>query len=301
MFGYVIPIRCELKMREFDQFRAAYCGLCQSLRENYGRRASFILNYDFTFLALLLSAKAGEVKYSRRRCVANPLCKKRCCDGGAPFRQAAGYSVILAWWRLRDDIADSGLVKGLSYRLICQFLHRAYRRARADFSAFDLHCSTALANLRELERGNSQDLDRVADTFASILPFAAEAGEGAPDERVLRELLYHTGRWIYLVDACDDLKEDMQSGNYNPLAARFAAIDGVLNETDRAWLKTTLDRSGNLIAAAYNLLPSGAWGGILDNIIYLGFPAVTQSVLEGRHRRRWGRWVEKVERKEQDS
>ena len=56
MFGYVRPVREELKCRDFDLYKATYCGLCGAMRRRYGWLAPMFLNYDFTFLALLLSS-----------------------------------------------------------------------------------------------------------------------------------------------------------------------------------------------------------------------------------------------------
>ncbi|MCL2842632.1 MAG: DUF5685 family protein [Oscillospiraceae bacterium] len=292
MFGYVIPVQQELKVKELDQFRAAYCGLCHSLQAHYGLSARFILNYDFTFLAILLSVGNEKVKYSNKRCIAHPLKKRKCCVGGDAFHQAAGFSVILTWWRLRDGVQDSGLFKGLSYRGAGLLLRRAYKKAAQDFPGFDTHCRARLEQLRILEQANSGELDQVADAFAGILSYAAH-GIDEDKERTLMQLLYHTGRWIYLIDAYDDLEQDKQSGNFNPLVARFQVGEAGLTDTDRDWISTTLHHSANLITSAYNLLPAGAWRGILENIIYLGFPAVTERVLNGQFRRRWGRWERK--------
>jgi len=298
MFGYIIPVKCELKVREFDQFRAAYCGLCHSLHDAYGLSARFILNYDFTFLAMLLATETEGVQYTKRRCIAKPLKRRTCCADGTNFRQAAGMSVILAWWKLRDGVADSGFLKGLPYRTLSMFLRRAYRKAAKEYADFDGHCRTQLDKLRALEQAKSGELDQVADAFAQILPFAVRQEEDECKRRALEELLYHLGRWIYLIDAYDDLAEDQASGNFNPLLTRFAPIEGALTDTDKAWIKTTLIHSANRAAAAYNLTERTAWSGILENIIYLSTQAVTQSVLDGHFKRRWGRWSR---RKEQES
>jgi len=297
MFGYVIPLKCELKVRELDQFRAAYCGLCHSLRDNYGLTARFILNYDFTFLAMLLGADQDEIAYTKRRCIARPFRRKTCCLGGQAFHQAAGMSVVLTHWRLRDAVDDKSFLKGLPYRIISACLSRAYRRASKDFPAFDTHCQEQLSKLHALEQANSNQLDQVADAFAQILPYAAKGMADPIEQRSLEELLYHIGRWIYLIDAYDDLKEDQISGNFNPLITRFTLTEGKLNDTDKAWIRTTLNHSINRLTAAYNLKGETAWSGILENIIYLGLPGVTQSVLSGHFVRKWGRWSHRKEQK----
>jgi len=244
---------------------------------------------------MLLSNGTGEISCEQRRCAARPFRKQQCVTGGEPFRRAAGYSLILTKWRLMDAVSDSGFVKGLPHRLAALLLGPAYRRAARDFPVFDAHCRAQLLTLRELERGHSGELDRVADAFARILPHAAEGVDDTEKQRIFVELLYHTGRWIYLIDAYDDLGADRRAGRYNPLAERFGCVEGALSDEDRAWMETTLTHSANLIASAYNLLPHDQWSGILENIIYLGFPGVTERVFAGCFRRRWGRW----ERKEQ--
>jgi len=297
MFGYVIPAKCELKVKEFDQFRAAYCGLCHSLRNGYGLSARFILNYDFTFLAMLLGTEQGEVQYTKRRCIAHPFRRKTCCIGGGAFRQAAGMSIILTRWRLRDAVVDKGFLKGLPYRAIGTFLNSAYRRAARDFPDFDSHCRAQLDKLRTLEQESSGELDQVVDTFAQILPHAANGVETPVERRALEELLYHLGRWIYIIDAYDDLAEDQTSGNFNPLLTRFCPTEDKLSDTDKARVETTLNHSINRLTTAYNLKSETVWSSILENIIYLGLPGVTQSVLSGRFVRKWGRWSQRKEQK----
>jgi len=297
MFGYVIPVKCELKVKEFDQFRAAYCGLCHSLRDGYGLSARFILNYDFTFLAMLLGAEQGEVQHTKRRCVASPFRRKTCCVGGEPFHQAAGMSIILAHWRLRDAVGDKSFLKGMPYRIIGTFLSKAYHHAARDFPDFDTHCQEQLDKLRTLEQERSGALDQVADTFAQILLHAAKGVDDPNERRALEELLYHLGRWIYIIDAYDDLVEDQQSDNFNPLLTRFRLSADKLSDTDKARVETTLNHSINRLTAAYNLKSETAWSGILENIIYLGLPGVTQSVLNGRFVRKWGRWSQRKEQK----
>ena len=56
MFGYVRPRRDELRMREYDRYHAAYCGVCRSLGREYGFFSRFLVNYDMTFLYLLLAS-----------------------------------------------------------------------------------------------------------------------------------------------------------------------------------------------------------------------------------------------------
>ena len=96
-----------------------------------------------------------------------------------------------------------------------------------------------------------------------------------PRHRVLEQLLYHLGRWIYLIDARDDLAEDLADGRYNPVAARFGP------EGDDGLLKQTLDASLDRMGAAFQLGEFGCRTALLENLIYLGLPLVQRAVFDG--------------------
>ena len=98
MFGYVRPVREELKCRDFDLYKASYCGLCGAMRRRYGWLAPMFLNYDFTFLALLLAEPEERFTPCRGRCHANPLRKKPMCPASEALDTAADESVVLTWW-----------------------------------------------------------------------------------------------------------------------------------------------------------------------------------------------------------
>ena len=116
MYGFVRPLKGELKVSEYEQFRAMYCGLCHRLKERCGFAARFVVNYDFTFLAMMLS-DAEQIRTEGRRCAASPLKKKCCCCKDPALDTAADYSVILARWKLMDTLWDDGPASRLKSRL----------------------------------------------------------------------------------------------------------------------------------------------------------------------------------------
>lgn len=283
MFGYVRPLRGELKVKHFEQFKAVYCGLCHTLAGRYGPFARWILNYDFTFLAILLSPGA-EPEYQRLRCAANPMTKKCVCAGTDALGLAADDSMILFWWKLKDSISDSPFPKSAVSRLLSLFFFPAYRKAVRLRPEFDRQTSGCLRELKALEEERCDSLDKPADTFARILSSAASGVEDPKRRRPLEQLLYHLGRWIYIVDACDDLAGDLEQGNYNPVALRYALSSSPITGEARSSLETTLRHSQSLMASAYELVDFGVWSDILGNMIYLGLPQVTRQVLDGNFR-----------------
>ena len=281
MFGYVRPLTGELKVRELEEYKAVYCGLCRAMGRRYGFLARLTLNYDFTFLAMLLSHGAETCPISLRRCPAHPFRKRKMCEKLPALDLAADESLILSYQKLRDDGADKGFFKGLPARIAALLLRRAYEKAAGTQPDFDRTVTECLDELHEMERERCPSLDRPADAFARILKAAApKTGDEARD-RALEQLLYHVGRWIYLVDAWDDLEEDRAAGAYNPVDARYDGKGGE-HEGD---LKTTLLHSRNLASSAYALAQSERWDAILSNILYLGLPAVEQLVFSGKWRR----------------
>ena len=294
MFGYVRPLKDELKVKEFEQYKACYCALCHTLKSRYGAIARNFLTYDFTFLALLLWESSDTPDYECARCLASPLKKIKTCTPSKALDICAGYSVILAYWKLRDSAADEGFWGSLRDRALLVLLTRAYKRASAEHPAFAETARSNLEALRQLEglggslNGGNISLDEYADRFARVTEALAPGPEDDVRYRPLRQLLYHTGRVIYLLDAFDDLGEDLRKGRFNPLARRFSITAGKLGDGDLERLRTTILNSCGLIGTAYELLDQTPWASILSNIIYLGIPGICFKVLDGTWKNREG-------------
>lgn len=280
MFGYVRPVEGELDETGKERYRAAYCGLCHAIGRKYGFPARLTLNYDFTLLAMLFLPPESEPELCLRRCPAHPFRVRKVCACCAGLEAAADESIILAWRKLRDDVADKSFFSGLPARLSAWVLRGAYRKAARSRPEFDGQVRGALARLHEMEAARAPSIDRTADAFAGLLRAAAPAGVDENRHRALEQLLYHLGRWIYLVDAWDDLEEDRKAGRYNPIDARF---DGA-PEAQADYLRTTLTHSVKLAVSAFQLEDFGGWTAVIENILYRGLPAVQEAVLTGRWR-----------------
>ena len=285
MFGYVLPPLDLLTEEDQQSFRAVYCGLCRCLGRRCGERARLILNYDFTYLAILLSGgAAGETRGGR--CLPHPV-KPRPYQLPTPAMDlAADESVILAYWQLRDGIADSRGGKRGKYLAAAAALKGGYERAAAARPAGDAAVRRQLDELSRLEAERCPSLDAPADAFAQLLSAAAEEAAGERERRVLRQLLYHLGRWVYLIDAADDLAEDFADGSYNPLIYRYALKEGKLREEQRRDFAATLDHSVHMMATAFELGDFGCWTELLEKTLYHGLFRVGRAVLDGTFHKR---------------
>ncbi|MFQ6829145.1 MAG: DUF5685 family protein [Acutalibacter sp.] len=170
MFGYVRPFKSELLVREYDQYKAAYCQLCRALREHYGRAASFTLSYDCTFYALLaLSTREAELKLHHGRCVMNPLKK---CDfleaSGEAYHKAAALSVLLTYHKLRDNLEDDSFLKSLGSRLFLPFVSRKAKKAAGEYPFLAQQAQKAMEGQAQAEKEGA-GVDACAEPTANLL------------------------------------------------------------------------------------------------------------------------------------
>ena len=283
MFGFIRPVKSELKVREVERFQIVYCGLCHEIRHRYGRLQTFFLSYDMTFLALILEAvysDTAEVQHCR--CMASLVRKKTVAALSPMLAYTADISVLLTYHKLQDSLQDEKGAKRMLAAFLERLVRRDYRKARKAQPALDAVIRQCLDELLELEKQKTPSLDRTADTFARILQAVVLPGSAELVRRVLGQMFYHTGRWLYLVDACADLADDFRTGSYNPVRLRFA-----LETPDLAPVKEqmehTLERSLLDIHNACQLLTLNQDEGLIENIIDLGLPLITRQVLDGTY------------------
>lgn len=282
MFGYVRPLREEMKVRDWELWRHHYCGLCRCLGKRYGLKARFLLSYDMTFLYSLLSMKDQPEPPQKCWCPAGAVCRKACTGENAAMQYAADLTVILSFWKLKDEREDGGLLRRLGADVLLLLFRRAYRRAAQRQPEFAAVVQRQLQLLRELECGRSDSIDRTADAFAVILQSCAAWWNDAGERRAAEQLLYHVGRYVYLTDALNDLQEDCRKKHYNPLRYRFPVQNGMLSDTDKSYLLEILDASVDMASTAFELMQRSRSGAVPENIIYYGLPAVLKAVSEGR-------------------
>lgn len=270
MFGYVKAYQPELRIKEYEFYKAVYCALCRDLGRQYGLISRFSLSYDFTFLALLyLSLREGRLSTNRKRCVCNPCKACQYLEEGDMPQPVVAAAEIMLYAKLEDNIADEGFWKAGIYRLLRAFSKKGYRKAAARYPELVALFDCYLAEQREVETANLQNLDAAADPTARMLSrlFAFCAPE--EETRALERLGYCMGRWIYLMDVAADLPDDLRKKRYNPLA------DEAKGQSDlTAFVKERLGAELNVCvkeaAAAFELLDIWRLKNILGNIIYLG-------------------------------
>lgn len=282
MFGYVQPLKPELKVKEYEAFKGYYCGLCKTIKEKYTQSARFMLNYDCAVLSLLLSSLSDEgPKVTQERCIASPL-KKKTIVYSKEAEYAAAVNVMLGYGKIQDTAIDD---RKFYARILAVFFKRLNHRASKNYDrlaeAFDLR----LKNLHALEHKKSGSIDEVSSEFAHLL---AEVFSNAPydyiDEssrKTLWHLGYNLGRWIYIADAVDDIIKDDKNGSYNVFLQREYADASTLKKQIEEEAKFNLHYSLSEACKAYELLNIQRDKSLIDNIMYLGLAKKTEDILKG--------------------
>lgn len=287
MFGYVRLFKPTITMGEYEQYKGIYCTLCKRLGKHYGVLSRFALSYDMTFLAVLEMALSEEnPDFCPSRCSFNPT--KKCLKAGntAPIDRAADIGTILTYYKLKDTLADEGFGKRLGALCALPFAAAARKKARKRRPETDRAVAEMTAAQTALEAENTASVDRAAEPFARLLQqLAGDIAANDTGRRVLERFGYCLGRWVYLIDAVDDLEEDIQKGRYNPYAlARGLTAPEQVADT-RQYAKETLNACLAECIAAYNLLEIRRFDGILRNILEQGMPHTGKRVIAGEEAR----------------
>ena len=269
MFGYVVVNEPELRIREFDLYRSYYCGICMDLKDHYGQTGRLTLSYDTAFLALLLTG-LYEPDGSERsaRCAVHPL-RKHMIRRNECTQYAADIGIILSYYSCLDDWNDE---HDAGKKLMAAALKNKCAAASLRHPEKASLIEAKLNELRELEgRAKEPDsalspavlLDRAGGIFGDLM---AEVFDYKGDiwSPPLRRTGFYLGKFIYILDAYDDLEKDAKSGSFNPLLAF-----GERPDLD-SYVKGILTMTISECTAAFETLPIVENIDILRNILYSG-------------------------------
>lgn len=279
MFGYIKPNVAELKVKDNELYKATYCGLCRTMGKCTGCASKFTLSYDFAFFALVRMAMEktrGEVKM--RRCLAHPLKKRPMLEINPVLEYAAKSSVILTRLKLKDNINDS---HGFS-RLIAKIVNLVslfFKKTDKNLLPLEEKIKGCIDNLSALEKEECDSIDMVANTFGELLGTVASFGLDKENALIGYEVGFHLGKWIYVIDACDDFEKDKKTGSYNPLRLAFG---DTLGENERLLLQNAMMLELDKMSRAVELIDFSQHTdveAIVKNIIYDGLVSETKRVL----------------------
>ncbi len=278
MFGYVKVYKPELKMKEFEMYRGIYCSLCKQLGKSYGTLSRFFLNYDLTFLAMLIMAtKETESRFEKSHCT---FCAaKKCVSCTLPddtLDYASALTIIMTYHKIRDNISDGKLPKKLISYSLLPYLKSKYKKASKLYPEISSKIAEQMKKQSEIESQREISVDRAADATAKALGYVvAEKITGKENEQAYR-LGYCLGRFVYLCDALDDLEKDLKTKSYNVFLTTDKSDFKKIREDSYGILAITADEA----AKAFESLKFYRYKSVLDNIIYYGLEKTIYNVLK---------------------
>ncbi len=276
MFGYVKTQKGELKLKEYDTYKAVYCSLCKNLGKSYGILARLTLSYDFTFLALLnMSLKDKCNGYKTGRCTCNPLKKCNYCVDTDFLDMPSSAAVIMLYYKVLDNIADEKGVKKLGFLFVKPIFKRAYKKAVIKYPEIGKTVKDYIEKQNELERSGADDIDTVCDPTATALSkIFALCSYKDNEKRVLERMGYCVGKYVYLTDAFCDIEKDKENNNFNVLK-KFENKKELTESTERQIYFCI-----NEACKAFELLDVKRYKTILGNILYLGLEDTYKNIKE---------------------
>ena len=259
MFGYVVANLDKLSEEQRTLYRACYCGLCKALGERHGTACRATLTYDMTFLILLLSGLSDEELSTSGQilCAVHPL-KKQPLATSHYTGYAADMNVILAYEQKMDDWQDD---QNWSARAQAKLIGHNAQEIRQQYPRQCDAIRTALDELAQMEAQGEINPDLPAAAFGRLLGEVFLPEEDFPQAQPLRAFGFALGRFIYLMDAVLDLKEDLKRERYNPLVAiPTDQHEGILQlamaQCAQCYEHLRLSRNSEILE---NILYSGVW------------------------------------------
>ncbi|MBC2576151.1 DUF5685 family protein [Peptostreptococcus canis] len=272
MFGYVRINKMDLTFREYENYKAYYCGLCKYLKRNHTEISRLTINYDITFLILILSSVyLPKSEIFEESCIVNPIKKKKHIINEIT-EYAASMNILLANFKIEDNIEDEG---GFKYKFVKSVYHNSFKTAYKKFPDKNNIIKKYLKKLDSLERDNCRNIDLVSNTFGNLMAEIFNYKEDDYSDR-LKEVGFNVGKYIYILDAYEDLEKDLEKGRYNPFTDYKNKKEELNKKVDRI-ISMTLSRLEEAIISLDLELNRS----IIDNIIYSGIYLRYKGVLSG--------------------
>ena len=257
MFGLVRPYMNDLTEEEKARYKAVYCGRCRALNEKYGLAGRMGLNYDMTFLIILLDSLYEPQEQTKDAfCPPHPVKKHR--ETKSEFTDyAADMTVALTYYKALDDWMDEHSNTGKVYSGL---LKRHYQQVKERWPRQCEAIEKSLDALHEVEKDEAAQPERAADLSGRMLADIFAVKEDF-FQRQMAGLGYFLGKFIYMMDAAIDYEDDRKKGCYNPLNGMNVPPEEALE---------LLRQPMGQAAEAFEALPLIQDANLMRNILYSG-------------------------------
>lgn len=276
MFGYVVVNKAEMKFKEFDLYHSYYCGLCKTLKNKFGIRAQVSLNFDMNFLAVLLSGLyEPKTEIKQERCVTHPV-KKHLSRYNQCVDYAAKMTIVLTYFKCEDDWLDERKISRQAYK---KLIKKAYDTVKQEYPEKVSKIEQCLHKINDYEKQGLDNLDEISKYFGEVMGLICTYQDDEWYDE-LYELGFYLGKFIYFIDAYEDIEDDIKKENYNPLKQMYQG------EEFDGRCKDILELMISEAALAFERLPIIENTSIIRNILYSGvwtkYEIIKKKRMEGR-------------------
>lgn len=272
MFGYVTAYKPELKIKDYEAYKGVYCTLCKEMGREYGVFSRFLLSYDGAFYVLYkLGADNIETDAKKSRCTFNPT--KKCLKIKAKsdvYKTASAITVILAYFKLLDNLNDSNVFKKLFLYILLPYLALLKNKAKKKCPEIYTKIQQGMKKQFEIETEQNVSVDKAADSTAEMLGYIFSFDE-CEKAKAHYDFGYQLGRVVYFLDAFDDYEKDLKSKSFNP-------FKNSENFEDEATMSIRL--SIGALTEIMQEISFNKTSAIINNIIYDGLNYQLERIIE---------------------
>lgn len=283
MFGYVKTNKPEMKIKEYEAYRGLYCSLCKAMGRHFGVLSRLTLSYDITFLVLSRLSFSGTVPcFEGGRCPFNPTKKCNYCKNtDEELRYAAAISMMLFYFKVKDNIADGSFFKKMMMYLILPWAALKYKKAKAMYEDIALIIAGEMEKQRLTEEKNTDSPDEAAHASACALGRIMAYNMPDSDGNIYR-FGYGVGKWVYLTDALDDISKDISSGSYNVFVNKYGLRAGESARDIKSAVTGTMNMCCGVFSEAYDKIEGKSLTPIMENIIFDGMYMSLDNILNSK-------------------
>lgn len=284
MFGNIKPLKSEMKIKEYTNYRAYYCGLCKSMGSRYQGLCNMGLSYEAVFIAIMISAMSDEaVMVKPKACYMHPLSKHPMVVHNASVDTAAAVNVLLMYNSFCDNVNDENDFKSKLAKL---WFKKPYKKAVGDMPSINDIIRDKLEDLSLIEESSCDVLDMAAEPFSVMMGQLAE-NIIQHDNEDIYWFGFFMGKWLYVIDAYQDIEQDIKNKSYNPFVKiAESASEEITADNVRRITKDDAEfvLSGALVELSriFDRLNIKRNADIIENILFKGMPARTEDVISGR-------------------
>ena len=189
---------------------------------------------------------------------------------------AAKMTIVLTYFKCEDDWLDERKISKQAYK---RLLRKAYQEIKEEYPDKLAHIETCLHCINDYESQGITNLDEISKYFGEVMgEICAYKDDEWHDE--LYEFGFYLGKFIYFIDAYEDIEQDLKKRTYNPFKELY--------QTDQFEdkCKDILELMISEATMAFERLPIIENAAIIRNILYGGvwnkYELVRQKRLEGR-------------------